>query len=642
MTAAVAAIMACCLAFGMALTSVSNYNFSKLVKDEMIPGYAKFKGISVDELVASITNGLKQDPLKPGSFAVFLAPYIVIKGMIAWWRTQHTELETPDTEATIVSKNVVKLDSGDTVPVLKVSAITGWISKSQVADYPFTILSYDQEYNIPDTTFRFKVSVSNNKWVGYAGFGTTPKTFSVSIPSSGVDASRLLIAFGKNYRKDHVDNFQLLAPTTDVASSFAYWGGYTPTSASGAVPAPSFIQLLQKMAIDAKYPDVADDQEISITVGGTATAWDQLVDTIDAAVAAEGYTYVPAYEIGAIVKPAPVPVAEAAPAVDVAPVLPSPAIPIPALPAIDSVGGGAVLMYNPSGATVRSLYDYALSTDFFQSIVKLFADPAEYILDLSVSPVLPSVTENNYQIYLGNVHIPGISAKLVNSQYVTLDCGQLQIQEVYQNFLDYSPHTSCSIYLPYIGNRTIPIDDIMGATIHLKYNIDILTGSCVASLNVNKTIDGNTLDSVLYQWEGNVLTHIPIRTLGVSQGAPSEMAGVLSALAAGVTTGGALPLAVAAGSAVKSFVQREPGGASSMSSSSSLMAIQTPYLTITRPRKLTSENYKPYAGVPGMEVVALSEQTGFVKVAEIHLNNIPATGAEMDELESLLRGGIQL
>ena len=280
-----------------------------------------------------------------------------------------------------------------------------------------------------------------------------------------------------------------------------------------------------------------------------------------------------------------------------------------------------------------------LSNDFIDNIKKLFADPADYIIDLSICPIKPSVTSENYKIAIGNTQVADTSAPLVSNQYVSLNCGQLQIAEAYNSFLDYSPYTQAAIYLPYIGTRELNIDDIMGAVIKLSYTIDVLTGSCVAALNVAKSVEGNAVDAVLYQWEGNVLTHVPIKSTGLSTSFQG-IAGLLAGGAAHVAGAGVLGATLGVAALGAATLKPRVGGSGTLSGSAGLLSIQKPYLIITRPRKQTPNGYKQYTGAQTGDVVALSSISGPVTVREIHITDSPATGAELNELTSLLKGGV--
>ena len=55
---------------------------------------------------------------------------------------------------------------------------------------------------------------------------------------------------------------------------------------------------------------------------------------------------------------------------------------------------------------------------------------------------------------------------------------------------------------------------------------------------------------------------------------------------------------------------------------------------------LLVRDYNTFRGYVSNITLALSECSGYTKVAEIHLENIPATSAELDEMDGLLKAGV--
>lgn len=69
---------------------------------------------------------------------------------------------------------------------------------------------------------------------------------------------------------------------------------------------------------------------------------------------------------------------------------------------------------------------------------------------------------------------------------------------------------------------------------------------------------------------------------------------------------------------------------------------QAPYLLISRPRVNIPSEYGAYYGYPSNINLNLQFLRGYTEIAEIHLDNIPATVEEIFELEDLLKGGVIL
>lgn len=310
----------------------------------------------------------------------------------------------------------------------------------------------------------------------------------------------------------------------------------------------------------------------------------------------------------------------------------SDAVGVPSLPSLSAADTGFITLYNPTIAQLKNLCNYMWS-DLFDlgTLRKLFADPMDAILGLSLVPVaVPS--SGTKEISVGNIST-GISMNVASTQFVEVDCGSLNVNEHWGSYLDYDPFTKAEIYLPYIGARPISVDDIMGKTVSVVYHVDILSGACCAYIKCG--------DSVLYSYIGQCASSIPIS----GNDWTSVINGVLSiagSIGSMVASGGATaPMAIEniASTAVNSFkTSVEKSGA--MSGAGGMLAIQRPYLILTRPRQaLPSFQYK-YTGYPSFITTNLSDLSGYTEIDSIHLENIDATENELNEIESLLKSGV--
>lgn len=309
-------------------------------------------------------------------------------------------------------------------------------------------------------------------------------------------------------------------------------------------------------------------------------------------------------------------------------------IAVPGLPTLSAVDTGFITLFNPTLYQIRDLCSYMWSDLFdLDSLKKLFADPMQAILGLSIVPVaVPN--SGAREVKVGNIST-GVSMNVATQQYVTVDCGTLNVNEYWGAYLDYDPYTKAEIYLPYIGTHAIAVDDIMNKPVHVVYNIDILSGACCAHIKCG--------DSVLYSFMGQCSAQIPIT--GNDWG--SVINGALSiagAIGSMVATGGAsAPLAVSAiaSTAVNSVKPNiEKSGA--MSGSGGMLGVQIPYLILTRPRQALPVKQNEFMGYPAFIASKLADLTGYTEVETVHLDNIPATDAELSEIETLLKGGVIL
>lgn len=310
----------------------------------------------------------------------------------------------------------------------------------------------------------------------------------------------------------------------------------------------------------------------------------------------------------------------------------SDSIDIPDLPTASATDAGFITLFNPSLSQMRSLAAYMWSNLFdLDGWRKLFANPMDAILGLSIVPVtVPS--GGSKEVKVGNIGT-GVTMTTAATQYVAVDCGTLNVNEYWGAYLDYEPFTKAEIYLPYIGTHAIAVDDIMGKAVHVVYHVDILSGACCAYVKCGS--------SVLYSFIGQCSSSIPI----TGDNWTNVVNGVLNiagSIGSMVATGGAsAPLAIGeiastSVNAMKPSVEKS----GSMSGTGGMMAIQTPYLILTRPRQAVPKNQNKYTGYPAYITRKLSTLKGYTEIESIRIEGVYATDSEMSELYSLLASGV--
>lgn len=328
---------------------------------------------------------------------------------------------------------------------------------------------------------------------------------------------------------------------------------------------------------------------------------------------------------------------------------PGDSIDIPTTPAISAADSGFVNLFNPTLAQLKALAQYMWSGPFdLDSFKKIFADPMDCIIGLSIVPV--AVPNGGVvQLSVGNIST-GIAMSLAAANFVEVNCGSLTVKREFNSYMDYAPYTQVSIYLPYIGFRPLDADNIIpkgGQTsknIQVVYKVDLFTGACIAFIKCG--------DSVLYTFCGQCGVQIPVTGQSWTQ--------LYRAIANFVCTAGT-NFGAAAGGNMAAGV----GGASSaldvafsgkpqiqrsgaLGSAIGMLGVQKPYLVIRRPvpciPQLETQDHKytqsEFTGYPSFKLVKMSDLSGYVEITQIHLENIPATENEIDEIESLLKGGV--
>ena len=281
-------------------------------------------------------------------------------------------------------------------------------------------------------------------------------------------------------------------------------------------------------------------------------------------------------------------------------------------------------IYNPTLEQVNQFGSWLWSSNFVEQLKKLFSDPMQAIIGLHkvYSPVQTSGVGTIKCGYLDSE----VPSKLVSEQYVTVDCGSVDMQEYFGNVFDYPPYTDISIYLPFIGVRPLDPSDIVRSTISVKYHIDVLTGACLAEVNVKRDAAGG----ILYTFSGDAAVRYPVSS-GSYMGIVSGLIGV----ATSVVSGNILP---AIGGVTRLHTNVDRSG--SFTGNSGAMGSKVPYIIISRPQTAMADKFETLSGYPSNTYTPLSACKGFTQVSYCHVENMYATETEKKEIERLLKEGV--
>ena len=283
-------------------------------------------------------------------------------------------------------------------------------------------------------------------------------------------------------------------------------------------------------------------------------------------------------------------------------------------------------IYNPTLEQVNQFGSWLWSSNFVEQLKKLFSDPMQAIIGLHkvYSPVQTSGQGTIKCGYLDS----SVPSKLVSEQYTTVDCGSVDLQEYFGNVFDYPPYTEVSIYLPFIGIRQLDPSDVMRSTISVKYHIDVLTGACLAEVNVQRDAAGGTL----YTFSGDAAVRYPVSS-GSYMGIVSGLIGV----ATSAVSGNLLP---ALGGVTRLHTNVDRSG--SFTGNAGAMGSKVPYLIISRPQTAMADKFETLSGYPSNTYTLLSACKGFTQVKYCHVENLSATETEKQEIERLLKEGVIL
>ena len=333
----------------------------------------------------------------------------------------------------------------------------------------------------------------------------------------------------------------------------------------------------------------------------------------------------------------------------------------PGRPPLSATGIGLVSVYNPTSSQLAQLGVKLWNPTALDAIKQYFTNPMDTILGCSIIPVNPSTAEPK-NIHLG-VYDTEVSAPVVDSDYVIINCGSIPINRYYGSYLDYDPYTKITCYLPYIGEIEVNPDQVMQKSLKVLYYVNVITGDIVAML----CADG----SIIYTVAGNCIRQLPMSQSDYSAIINTAVSAVstIASAAVGASAAGAVGGAVAgaakttAGATVaeartSAEISNQVMGAGnslinqvmsskmrynhagSIGTGSGQLTYQTPYLTIERPNLDLADRYKSFVGYPCNKTMQLSRCTGFTQIEATKLSIPGATDEEITEILQFLVEGV--
>lgn len=325
---------------------------------------------------------------------------------------------------------------------------------------------------------------------------------------------------------------------------------------------------------------------------------------------------------------------------------------LPAEPTLSALDAGMFALFAPSSSQMKALASY-LWTDFggagtdvvqmlgevVEALKRTVANPLDLVLGLSII-----ASQGLSKGGSSNVHVgfwdTGVSMTKLAKQYFTVDCGSITFNPVCgDTFLDYAPYSKFSIFLPYVGTKTLDANDVVGHTISVKYRGDCVTGGLVCYLKRDGTI--------IAEFAGNCALNLPLSADSWGQTISGGLSVVAGAVG-GAVTGGAAGAAAGAVTSAASVAtnpsvlapQVEYTGA--VAGGSGHMGSQKPFILREAVRFHSTSHFNTVTGYPSFYYRKLGDCTGFTQVVDVHMDGLSATGAELTEIESLLKGGVIL
>lgn len=300
-------------------------------------------------------------------------------------------------------------------------------------------------------------------------------------------------------------------------------------------------------------------------------------------------------------------------------------IPVPELPNINLCNTGFFSGYLIDNENLSALSRFVYSQDFIDNILNLFSNPIDGVISLNIIPVTPDVSETEENIKITNVDSGVPSHKIINN-YIKIDCGTLNINEYYGDYLDYD--TKVSINIPFCGEHELNPQLIINSKLRLIYNIEIFSGSCVAILQIIK----NNFNSAVYYFKGNVSVQIPITAINYSQ--------IYNSI---INIAASLPFTNPVSAVIMNRPQLNHIQEGSTSPQHSLISNKIPYILIERYIKNLPNNNNFYKGKPTNYYAKVSDLQGFNKFSDINLeNNSNIPDDDIKKIEQILKEGFYI
>ena len=304
------------------------------------------------------------------------------------------------------------------------------------------------------------------------------------------------------------------------------------------------------------------------------------------------------------------------------------------MPTIGFANSGLGRLYTPNEIELYDFASWLYSSNVLDTLAKMWSNPMELVVSLGIVPLAPTHTGTRKHLYVGGVDT-GVDMTPITNQYEILDCGYIDIDEYYGTSLDYGGYTVINLYLPYIGVRQLKCDEVMGGRVHVKYFVDLATGTCIAKVRCTR---GDYLDAVLYQFEGNCFVQLPMMARDFSNTYQSIIRSVSDNFLSGNVVGsigGGIDSAI---NVMSSKPNVSKSG--SIGASGGFMSIKKPYLIIERPIQSFARNYNSYVGFPSNITSKLSSLHGYTEIEEVICSTLKCTKEEQDAIITKLKEGV--
>lgn len=323
------------------------------------------------------------------------------------------------------------------------------------------------------------------------------------------------------------------------------------------------------------------------------------------------------------------------------PTIPSVSLPVTDNPLTPTAGSNRFwTIYKPSDYHMGQLGAELWNQNAIQILKQTFVNPTDGIISWSQVFLEPDTAYTDY-IYLGDYKTGVSGVPVVTNPKKTKYFGIIDVPRYFNDYRDFT-ETQVSVNLPFIGFMDLDPRDVIGCKITLEYTMDVITGTCVATLSPQ--VGDNA--ECCYQFTGNCGVQLPITAADRSRLLSGLISGAIGGAKAGAiggpggaVAGAVLGGAVGAVSGAFGGVQKSNGFSAN---AGALTKYKTPYILIHRAIPADPILYDQYYGNPASVTATLKNLHGFTRVRECYIDVPRATDAEKAMIEAQLKQGVIL
>lgn len=318
---------------------------------------------------------------------------------------------------------------------------------------------------------------------------------------------------------------------------------------------------------------------------------------------------------------------------------PHDAIEIPQLPNLVLSNTGSSL-YALTSAEMLAFSNWLWTSDWTENIKKIRTDPMQNIIGVSVIDI--PLSGNATTIRVGNLNSE-INANLVNN-WVSVDCGSINIEEYYGTFADYEPYIALTLYLPKAGFVQIPADAVVNNSIKIVYNIELTSGEglCYIYIVNNRDNFSYVYNTYTCHVSANVALSASDHTQQISaiiNASINTVAAIGGAIATGGATAGSAATTVASSALNVATTKNPTQTKGNFGNFGTLMCVKKPYLIINRTNLTKPASFQENNGYMINYTATIGGHTGFLKTRDYHcMFNAPYN--HRTEIENIMNGGV--